>query len=74
MHRIWRIAAHDRAYVKDLSVRLKITPLVAQVLVARGHHQIESAESYLAKKLTTLHDPETLPGVSQAADRDRRGG
>jgi len=69
MHRIWRIAAHDRAYVKDLSVRMKITGLVAQVLVARGHHEIESAEVYLAKKLTTMHDPETLPGVSQAADR-----
>ena len=69
MHRTWRIAAHDRAYVKDLSVRLKITPLVAQVLVARGHHEVESAENYLAKKLTTLHDPETLPGISEAADR-----
>ena len=69
MHRIWRIAAHDRAYVKDLSVRLKITALVAQVLVARGHHAVESAEAYLSKKLTTLHDPETLPGVSLAADR-----
>ncbi len=69
MHRIWRIAAHDRAYVKDLSVRLKITALVAQVLVARGHQQPESAETFLAKKLTTLHDPETLPGVSEAADR-----
>ena len=69
MHRIWRIAAHDRAYVKELSARLKITPLVAQVLVARGHQRVESAEAYLARKLATLHDPETLPGVSQAADR-----
>lgn len=69
MHRIWRVAPHDRGYVKNLSATLKITPLVAQVLVARGHHLPESAEAYLAKKLTTLHDPETLPGVSQAADR-----
>ncbi len=69
MHRIWRIAAHDRAYVKDLSARLKITALVAQVLVARGHQEPASAENYLAKKLTTLHDPEKLPGVSEAADR-----
>jgi single-stranded-DNA-specific exonuclease len=69
MHRIWRIAAHDRAYVKDLSVRLKITPLVAQVLVARGYQQPGAAEGFLGKKLSTLHDPETLPGVSAAADR-----
>lgn len=69
MHRTWRFATYDRAYVKDLGVRLRITPLVAQVLVARGHHQVESAENYLARKLTTLHDPESLPGISEAADR-----
>ena len=69
MHRIWRIAEHDRAYVKDLSARLKITPLVAQVLVARGYHRAEPAENFLAKKLASLHDPEKLPGVSEAADR-----
>lgn len=69
MHRTWRIATFDRAYVKDLCVRLNITPLVAQVLVARGHQEVESAESYLAKKLASLHDPEMLPGVAQAADR-----
>ncbi|WP_010587240.1 single-stranded-DNA-specific exonuclease RecJ [Schlesneria paludicola] len=69
MHRTWRIATHDRAYVKDLSVRLKVTALIAQVLVARGHQRLESAENYLAKKLTTLHDPELLPGLSAAADR-----
>lgn len=69
MHRIWRIAEHDRAYVKDLSVRLKITPLVAQILVSRGYHRVEPAEGFLAKKLASLHDPEKLPGVSEAADR-----
>lgn len=69
MHRTWRFATYDRAYVKDLSIRLKITPLVAQVLVARGHHEVESAENYLSRKLTTLHDPETLPGIPEAADR-----
>lgn len=69
MHRTWKLATHDRAHVKDLSVRLKITPLVAQVLVARGYLQADLAENYLAKKLATLHDPETLPGISEAADR-----
>lgn len=69
MHRTWRIAAHDRTYVKDLSARLKITPLVAEILVARGFERAELAEGYLAKKLTTLHDPESLPGISEAADR-----
>lgn len=69
MQRTWRIAAHDRGYIKDLMARMRVTGLVAQVLVSRGHHRAESAEAYIAKKLATLHDPETLPGISEAADR-----
>lgn len=69
MHRTWQIAVHDRGYIKDLTARLKVSALVAQVLVARGHHRPESAEAYIEKKLATLHDPETLPGISDAADR-----
>lgn len=69
MHRTWRIATQDRAYVKELSTRLRITPLVAQVLIARGHRQAETAETFIAKRLATLHDPEMLPGIKEAADR-----
>ena len=69
MHRIWRIAPHDEAVVRDLSARLRIAPLLAQVIVARGCRTPEAAEAYLAKKLMDLHDPEKLPGVSLAADR-----
>ena len=69
MHRIWRIAPHDEAVVRELSARLRIAPLLAQVIVARGCRTPEAAEAYLAKKLMDLHDPEKLPGVSLAADR-----
>ncbi|MBS0205100.1 MAG: single-stranded-DNA-specific exonuclease RecJ [Planctomycetes bacterium] len=69
MHRIWRIAPHDEAVVRDLSARLRIAPLLAQVIVSRGCRTVEAAEAYLAKKLMDLHDPEKLPGVSTASDR-----
>jgi single-stranded-DNA-specific exonuclease len=69
MHRIWRVAAHDEAIVRELSSRLRVSPLLAQVIAARGCATVEAANAYLAKKLNDLHDPETLPGVSQAADR-----
>jgi len=69
MHRIWRIAAHDEALVRDLSSRLKVSPLLAQVIVARGCSTPDAASKYLAKKLIDLHDPEMLPGVGLAADR-----
>lgn len=69
MARHWRIATHDAGYVGQLAADLKIPALVAQVLAARGCRSAADAQSFLARKLTDLHDPELLPGVSQAADR-----
>jgi single-stranded-DNA-specific exonuclease len=69
MNRIWRVTAHDSAMIRELSARLRISPLLAQVIAARGCSTPEAANTYLAKKLNDLHDPETLPGVTQAADR-----
>ena len=69
MHRIWRIAGHDERLVRELSSSLRMPPLLAQVIVARGYLTPEAATAYLAKKLVDLHEPEKLPGVSLAADR-----
>ena len=69
MERRWRIAPHDVTQVRELSRTLRISPLVAQVLSARGCATAGEAELFLAKKLADLHDPELLPGVSEAADR-----
>jgi len=69
MERCWRIAPHDQAQVRELSRALRISPLVAQVLAARGCPTANAASAFLAKKLGDLHDPELLPGVSEAADR-----
>lgn len=69
MERRWRIAAHDLEQVRELSRSLRISPLVAQILAARGCATANDAATFLAKKLVDLHDPELLPGVSAAADR-----
>ena len=69
MNRVWQVANFDAGNVKSLCSRLKVTALVAQVLAARGYSELASAEKFLAKKLGTLHDPEQLPGVPEAADR-----
>lgn len=69
MRRIWRVAAHDEGLVRELSSRLRIAPLLAQVIIARGCTTPDTAAAYLAKKLNDLHDPEKLPGVSAAADK-----
>jgi single-stranded-DNA-specific exonuclease len=69
MPRPWRIAPFDEARVRGLAARLNVSPVLAQVLAARGYDSAEQAEKFLDARLNELHDPELLPGVSAAADR-----
>jgi single-stranded-DNA-specific exonuclease len=69
MSRPWRIAPFDEARVRSLAARLKVSPVLAQVLAARGYDCPDRAGVFLDSRLTELHDPELLPGVSAAADR-----
>lgn len=69
MPRQWRFAVHDPGMVGQLSRRLGCSPLVAQVLAARGVTSAEQARRYLSAKLADLHDPGLLPGVTAAAER-----
>ena len=69
MPKTWRFAPHDETEVRGLSAALRISPLMAQVLAARGLNTVDRAAGFLDAKLTDLHDPELLPGVSPAADR-----
>jgi single-stranded-DNA-specific exonuclease len=68
MPKPWRFLPYDSGRVKDLCVQLKISPLLAQVLSARGFEQERPALAFLNSRLNELHDPELLPGVPQAAD------
>ncbi|MFQ5732158.1 MAG: single-stranded-DNA-specific exonuclease RecJ, partial [Planctomycetaceae bacterium] len=69
MPRTWRFAPHDEAAVGDLCRELQIAPLAGQVLAARGYASGPAASAFLNPQLTDLHDPDTLPGVAEAADR-----
>jgi single-stranded-DNA-specific exonuclease len=69
MSKEWRFAPFDAAVVRSLAGRLNVSPVLAQILAARGLETPEQATSFLDSKLTELLDPETLPGVPQAADR-----
>jgi single-stranded-DNA-specific exonuclease len=67
MSRVWRFLPHDSALVGQVSSELRVSPLMAQVLIARGlqHH----AADFLNSRLSALYEPELLPGLSDAADR-----
>lgn len=68
MPRNWRYEQHDQALIGDLCREMRVSPLLAQVLIARGYASSELANKFIHSKLTDLHDPEQLPGISEAAD------
>lgn len=68
MPREWRFSPFDEVRVRSLAGALGISPVLAQVLTARGFESPERARAFLDSRLTELHDPERLPGVPEAAD------
>jgi len=69
MPKVWRFTPHDEARVRRLCGALKVAPLTAQVLIARGLDDPAAAKTFLSGTLHDLHPPEMLPGAADAADR-----
>jgi len=55
--------------IQALSRTAKVSPLIAQILLNRGITEPTHVAEFLGARLTHLHDPESLPGVVEAADR-----
>ena len=53
---------------QSLAASLKVSPLVAQVLINRRLHKEDNARSFLSPKLTDLIEPERMHGIPQAAE------
>lgn len=69
MAKRWRIHSHDPERIAALSRAADISPIVASLLLCRGISDPRVARQFLAPKLSALHDPGTLPGCTQAAER-----
>lgn len=69
MGKRWRFTEHDPDRISLLESRSGISPIVAQLLLARGVANSEQVTSFLDVKLTSLREPDLLPGVPAAADR-----
>jgi single-stranded-DNA-specific exonuclease len=69
MSRIWQYARHDESLIRQLAREMKISPLLAQVLIGRGYENSETAGSFLHASLNDLHPPEALPGIPEACER-----
>ncbi|QDT42969.1 Single-stranded-DNA-specific exonuclease RecJ [Gimesia alba] len=65
----WRFAPHDESQIRGLSSEMRISPLLAQVLIARGLRDALSARSFIDARMSELLEPCSMPGVEQAAER-----
>src|SRR5947209_700722 len=65
----WNIAALDTAAVAALQSELKMEPLPASVLAARGYCDPAEARQFLAPELTALHDPFLMLDMDRAVQR-----
>ena len=64
----WQIAP-DWPDRDALAQRLRVSPIVAQLLHQRNLDDLDSARKFLQPSLGDLADPATLPGAAEAADR-----
>lgn len=65
----WHLLPHDRSAIESLAAALRVSPIVAQLLLNRGVQQPELAQRFLHAPFKGLHDPDLLPGVADAAER-----
>jgi len=61
----WVIQPQDRR-ADRLAKSLKVSPLLAQVLINRGITDIRAGSAFLSPKLTELIPPELMPGAKKA--------
>ncbi len=69
MKKRWNIKEHNRTEVAELAKSLKISPLIAALLISRGYDSFESAEKFLNPKYEDLHEPFLLKGMETAVRR-----
>ena len=69
MPKRWQIRPHDTAAVAALEQRAGVSSIVAALLASRGVKEPAAVKTFLAGTLADLRDPETLPGVPEAAER-----
>ncbi|MCA9017408.1 MAG: single-stranded-DNA-specific exonuclease RecJ, partial [Planctomycetaceae bacterium] len=65
----WRFAPHDESQIRRLSSEMRVSPLLAQVLIARGLRDASAARSFIDARMSELLDPGSMPGVVEAAER-----
>src|SRR5438874_10507832 len=65
----WIVRAPDHHRASELAAALRVSPIVAGLLVARGYGELATAQSFLNPALDHPHDPSLMRGMSEAVER-----
>jgi single-stranded-DNA-specific exonuclease len=69
MPKRWRIRAHQPERIAALSAAAGVPAVVAQLLLCRDITQPDAARRFLDPRLSSLYEPERLPGCLEAAEQ-----
>ncbi|MGL6226990.1 MAG: single-stranded-DNA-specific exonuclease RecJ [Thermoguttaceae bacterium] len=69
MSKIWKFRPFDSEQVRLLSQCANIPPVLAQLFVSRGITRPDFVQPFLYPKLSSLRDPQDLPGTLKTATR-----
>ncbi len=72
MQKRWTIRKHDADAVNKLASEIGVKPLVAALLIARGHDTPEKAFQFLNPSPEHLHEPFLMHGMREAVDRVKK--
>jgi single-stranded-DNA-specific exonuclease len=67
--KLWHLVPHDRTAIERLAGDLRVSPVVAQLLLNRDLKNQDAARRFLDAPLAGLHPPMSLPGVPEAVER-----
>ncbi|MDQ3061959.1 MAG: single-stranded-DNA-specific exonuclease RecJ, partial [Acidobacteriota bacterium] len=65
----WTIQKHNHDEVKLLANALKVSPIVAALLISRGYETEEKAHRFLNPSIEHLHEPYLLKDMKTAVNR-----
>src|SRR5574341_938267 len=69
MNKRWVFPPPNKTIQIEIASKLKISHLLAQVLINRGINDVSSAKSFLQPQIGALGDPSLLPDVEKASIR-----
>ncbi len=69
MSKRWIVRKSDEARAGLLRRALNVSPVVAELLVARGYADEDAARSFLYPSLAQLHNPSLMLGMEQSVER-----